>query len=57
MPSPKKIDLEKLSERMGAKILREPQDYCIFIANRIDTQKVAKAKKLKHIKILKPNFI
>ena len=42
---------------MGAKIMKEPCDYCIYITNRVDTEKVAKAKKLKHIKILKPSFI
>ena len=46
-----------MCQKMGANLVKEPCDNCLFITNRADTEKVAKAKKLKFVKILKPAFI
>ena len=42
---------------MGAKLKKEPEDYCLLITDRIDTERVAKARKLKGVKILRPEFV
>lgn len=42
---------------MGAKIQREVVDNCFLISAKKDTEKVAKAKKSKNVKVLNPKFI
>jgi hypothetical protein len=42
---------------MGAKLKKEPEDYCLLITDRVDTEKITKARKLKGIKILKQEFV
>jgi len=53
----KKAQLQKLCLDMGAKVADTPENYCILIANRGDTEKVAKARKLKGVKILRSQFV
>lgn len=56
-PPTRKTALEKMAEDMGAKIVRDPVDNCLLVTNKGDTERVAKARKLKNVKIVSPNFI
>lgn len=42
---------------MGARLKKEPEDHCLLITDRADTEKVAKARKLKGVKILRSDFV
>jgi hypothetical protein len=42
---------------MGAKVKENPEDNCLLIADRVDTEKVAKGRKLKGVKVLRSNFV
>lgn len=42
---------------MGAKIINNLHDYCLLITNKVGNEAVSKAKKMKGIKVLKPEFI
>lgn len=42
---------------MGGKVKEEVCENCLLITNNLDTERVARAKKLKNVKILKPDFI
>jgi hypothetical protein len=42
---------------MGARVVKDPTDNCLLVTNKTDTEKVAKARKLKNVKIVSPNFI
>lgn len=42
---------------MGAIIKSEPCDNCLVISNRTDTECVAKARKMKNTKVVKPEFV
>lgn len=46
-----------MAEEMGAKIQREVVENCILISTKKDTEKVARAKKTKNVKVLTPKFI
>ena len=52
-----KEKLIKTCELMGAKICSEPCDYCLLITNKTNTERVAKAKKCRNVKIIKPMFV
>lgn len=42
---------------MGAKIVDDVVDNCLLVTNRNDTEKVAKARKCKNVRIVTPNFL
>ena len=35
----------------------DPCDNCLLITEKVDTEKVKKAKRMKHVKILRPEFV
>jgi hypothetical protein len=42
---------------MGAKIVQEVTDHVLLIGARPDSEKVAKARKCRNVKVVTPNFI
>lgn len=57
LPQPKKEQIEKMAEDMGAKIQRDIIDNCYLISAKKDTDKVSRARKAKNVKILAPKYI
>ena len=49
----KKAKLLQLGIEMGARVKDSPEDNCLLIADRVDTEKVAKGRKLKGVKVLR----
>ena len=56
-PQSKKEQLVKMCEDMGGKVNKEVSEHCLLITSKLDTERVSKAKKMKDVKILKPEFI
>lgn len=42
---------------MGAKVAEEVCDNCLLVTMRNDSDKVARARKMKNVRIVTPNFI
>ncbi len=42
---------------MGANIKPNPTENCLLVTNKLGTEKVTKAKKLRYCKVIKPEFI
>lgn len=42
---------------MGAKVVEDVCDNCLLVATRPDSDKVAKARKMKNVRIVTPNFV
>ncbi len=53
----KSLEISRICSEMGAKIKKDIDDFCLLITDRPDTQRAAKGRKLKGVKILHPNFV
>lgn len=57
LPAGKRAAIEKLAAEMGARVVAEVVDNCLLVSARSDSEKVAKARKCKNVKIVTPNFV
>ena len=56
-PLKDKENIERDCRAMGATMKENPCDNCLLITTKVNTEKVARARKLKNVKILRPNFV